>query len=413
MPHELVNLNTTLIPTDKIGSCVNGTCDGVFGSLQSHEADYVVGQVSAIHFTDFILQFVDVVGGVREQQQTLATSVSNLSKSSEDDTLSTLLVYSNHLYISFYLLMTAIVIVLAWSSKLSKWDTIWEYYSVAMSQGWLKLSKKSNRLSFRVWLLTLLIPTFLLITIGCNMIHTELVSVQYPPFINSLADILRFGRKMIFLHGTGSIERFQGSKYKIRKQLWERKGNVIAKSSDTQYIIDMIQHHGYVLADNRKIHESLTRLACQLQILGEHSSPSNNIYISPPYSTDMACFIMRRSAKLKELKRRLEMSLRLNTENGIINMCLDDFPRRLAAFILGGDLATEVNVDKCVARKPYKNQNIEEVHRITFKNLKRLLYTMAIAILFIIFYQIIMLAIQLRLRKRVLPKRIRRNGWGR
>lgn len=387
--HDYVNLNITFLKTTEETSCHNQTCGGVFGLLQRGEADFMIASMPTSFVDELKLQFIDVVGAIVENRNHISTYVGHVTNTFHLDVLNMMDVFNAEICLIFSAMMFFCLILLSLSARAKLSEALWFYGRIFVGQARNLKSISANKLYFRLLVLGLLIPTFLFLSICMNLISTELLSVRFSPFVNTLADLVDSGKKMLFMSQDGSAAKFRYAKSGTLKTLWERHGKVFKSTSEFAQIVDLIEKQNFAIANDKRLTEIFQCLSCLSKLQHDVDKPENNIYISQqPFEVGTVSVIMRRSfsAKGKDLKKRLEISVRRRMENGIYQYILDLCPRRFVNnFFAGADPIVEFQISQCLTRLPYKEQKSDSVDSISFLTFQRLfVYAIIVEILTVV-----------------------------
>lgn len=386
----------TLIESHGYGRCKNETCNGMFGVLQRGEADFFANQIATNLVDDFKLKFIDVLGGGVEETNRIATSIDRASQNYHLDLLNTINVFSLEIYLVFMLSVLFATTLFANLARLKFSNMVNICYRYFVSQHCNILSKLAGLSFFRLFELSILITIFFYTSIGTNLISTELVSVRYPPVINTLKELYESDKKLLFIKSGLGRERFNAAKKGILKKIFEGKEKKFVKTTKFREMISMLTNENYAMEDNDRLFHVFNRLSCLMRIqLDKNTIPENNIYISSqPFSLELSSTIMRRSSAptARELKNRLEQSLLQRTESGIIQYINRLAPRRLVTKFFGkSDLSLEVKVEKCALKNPQESQSSNNVPSIALGTILRLIYifvTVQLLFIFVVYSEV-------------------------
>lgn len=367
------------------GGCSNGTCDGIFGLLQSGEGDLVMHPLPLDKFDDFTLDFADALYAGDEYARYIATAINSTNEYLKVDLIQSLSVFSPMLVAMFMLANCLAILVLKIFTNVSWWNQVWSLYRTIVQQLHTWNSGFEKYVFFRMFVLTIVVSSFFYTSIGLNLISTELVAAVPIHFVNSIEDLANAELKLLFMNGSGTADNISKSESKVMSQIWKKSNKRI--SGDLQEVARLLETFDYAMIENAVILELVQYLQCLSKIDEGQRHPANKMYISKNgFAKERSTTSVRRSndLRIREMARRFVKIQRSLMELGVSQRLMERITiETVSEMFAGGDSNMELKLEKCVENKVYMKQRRSQVKIVTFESIRRLLMYLILVAVFI------------------------------
>lgn len=367
--------SVSFITAESNGICVNTSCTGVFGLLQSGEADLGMYPQPISAFDDFKQMFVEPMPFGDVITHNIITTIDSDLKTQSLDLISACQVY-NKLICFMYVGCMIPCLFLLWKMTQVKFANVfWNTVSMWFRQG-SRFYVTTTRHGTRIILAALAIGTFLFVSVGLNLLSTDMVSTPSIDFVDTIEELAEKDTKLLLLQGTGNDELISKSKKSSYKQLWSKQNKKI--TSDLVEMATLLGSGEYSSVDKSKVFDFAERYNCLDKVLDNQRQPANKFYVSkePVYKEWWVPSVRKFTSPVREeLIRRM---IRLNgfvAQSGLPQHEQNhEAIEAVTQLFAGGDNSLEFPVDRCVCNKKYMKQNSDYVRAVATSDVSRLLY---------------------------------------
>lgn len=375
--------------------------------MQRGEAELMSNAQLMTDFDSVRESFLTPLANGIAMQEFIATSIYAPNRMVQLDLLNAANVFPFWITGIFQIGILLLAVMLAKTTRLNLFNVVWYFWEIIFRQSFV-FHYHPQTTSSKIILQTALAATFLFFAIGLNLICTDLVSAPPIYFIDTLNQLMASNKNMLFMEGSMTLDRFQGSQKGNRASLFRKPGKVIASN-----FVDMarlLQSQRLAAVDYLEFFHTVQRYNCLTKVLADEIG-SISTYLSKEPVTEVltaSCVRKTNDNMVKELARRLSKRLRMWFEGTLEKGAAKQEQKILINLILaGGDDSNDFKVDICLMNKQYLQQKSESVESISFMKCERLL-RIGVAC-FIVIYLVVTLEICFASKKT--KTRTNSRGW--